>query len=75
MSSVALKVRSGRVWNAEKVLKEAERDLVGESMLGMLQPGNRAAVGFGDWKRPWEREGPQWRNDAPGAPATPGGAV
>ena len=48
--SVAPKVRSGRVWNAEKVLEEAERDLVCESMLGMVQPGNRAGIGFGDRK-------------------------
>ena len=62
--SVAPKVRSGRVWNAEKVLEEAERDLVCESMLGMVQPGNRAGIGFGDWKRPWEKMGPSERNKA-----------
>ena len=52
MSSVALKVRSGRVWNAEKVLDDAKRDLVCESMLGMVQPGSRAGIGFGEWERP-----------------------
>ena len=53
--SVAPKVRSGRVWNAEEVLENAERDLVCESMLGMVQPGKRAGIGFGEWKKPWEK--------------------
>ena len=52
------------MWNAEKVLDDAERDLVCESMLGMVQPGNRAGIGFGDWKRPWEKMGPRERNKA-----------
>ena len=53
--AVAPKVRSGRAWNAEEVLEEAERDLVCESMLGMVQPGKRAGIGFGEWKKPWEK--------------------
>lgn len=53
--SVAPKVRSGRVWEAGKVLEGAERDLMCESMLGMVQPAKRAGIGFGDWKKPWEK--------------------
>ena len=30
----------------------------------MVQPGNRAGIGFGDWKRPWEKMGPRERNKA-----------
>ena len=30
-------------------------DLVCESMLGMVQPGKRAGIGFGEWKKPWEK--------------------
>ena len=43
--------------------------------------GNGAGIGFGDSLKPWEimglpeRNKAQWRNDAPGAPAMPGGAV
>ena len=36
-------------------MEEAERDLVCESMLGMVQPGKRAGIGFGEWKKPWEK--------------------
>ena len=53
--AVAPKVRSGRAWNAEEVLEGAERDLVCESMLGMVQPGKRAGIGFREWKKPWEK--------------------
>ena len=46
----ALKVRSGRAWNAEEVLGEAERYLVCELMLGMAQSGKRAGIGLGNGK-------------------------
>ena len=45
------------MWNAEKVLDDAERDLVCESMLGMVQPGSRAGIGFGrDLEKRWDLE-------------------
>ena len=53
--AVAPKVRSGRAWEAGKELEAAERDLVCESMLGMVHPAKRAGIGFGDWKKPWEK--------------------
>jgi hypothetical protein len=31
------------------------RDLVCESMLGMVQPAKRVRIGFEEWKKPWEK--------------------
>ncbi|XP_063688236.1 uncharacterized protein LOC134821425 [Bolinopsis microptera] len=53
--AVQPQVRSGRVWKADAQLHEAERDLVCESVRGMVQPLSRAGIGFGDWKKPWEK--------------------
>ena len=36
-------------------MEEAERDLVCESLFGMVQVGKRAGIGFGEWKKPWEK--------------------
>ncbi|KAL5251266.1 hypothetical protein ACHWQZ_G016834 [Mnemiopsis leidyi] len=55
IKAVQPQVRSGRVWKPETELKEAERDLVCESVRGMVQPHVRAGIGFGDWKKPWEK--------------------
>ena len=48
-------VRSGQVWNAESTLRDAERDLVCEAVRGMIPPHARAGIGFGEWRKPWER--------------------
>ena len=67
-SSVAPKLRSGRVWNAEEV--EADSDLVCESMLEMLQLGHREGICFGDWNKPWEK---MWPSDEKKAAIEPVG--
>ena len=64
ISAVAPKVRSGRAWEAEKELEAAERDLVCESMMGMVQPAKRAGIGFGEWKKPWEKMSQRERKKA-----------
>ena len=48
-------VASGRKWKPEVELKAAVRDLECEAMRGMVQPQSRAGIGFGEWKKPWER--------------------
>jgi len=53
--SVRPQVRSGRAWKPAKELEEAERDLICESMRGMVQPYSKAGIGYGDWKKPWEK--------------------
>ena len=53
--AICPKVRSGQVWNAEESLTNAERDLACEAMRGMVQPRFRAGIGFGEWKKPWEK--------------------
>ena len=55
IKAVQPQVRSGRVWKPETELEEARRDLVCESVRGMVQPQKRVGIGFGDWKKPWER--------------------
>ncbi|XP_063694224.1 uncharacterized protein LOC134825946 [Bolinopsis microptera] len=55
IKAVQPQVRSGRVWRPETELEEARRDLVCESVRGMVQPQKRVGIGFGDWKKPWER--------------------
>ena len=62
--AVAPKVRSGRVWDASEELEGAERDLVCESMLGMVQPAKRAGIGFGEWRKPWEKMNQRERQQA-----------
>ena len=54
IKSIKPQVRSGRSWKPEKELLDAERDLVCESVRGMVQPHLRAGIGFGEWKRPWD---------------------
>ena len=50
-------VRSGRVWKPETELEEARRDLVCESVRGMVQPQKRVGIGFGDWKKTLGEDG------------------
>ena len=53
--AICPKVRSGQVWKAEDALTNAERDLECEAVRGMVQPHLRAGIGFGEWKKPWEK--------------------
>ena len=48
-------VKSGSKWKVDKELEAAERDLVCESVRGMVQPRFRAGIGFGQWNKPWEK--------------------
>ena len=48
-------VKSGSKWKVEKELDAAERDLVCESVRGMVQPRFRAGIRFGQWNKPWEK--------------------
>ena len=64
VKSIEPKVRSGRVWTADKALGDAKRDLECEALRGMTQPHFRAGIGFGDWAKPWERMSDKERNDA-----------
>ena len=64
VKSIEPKVRSGRVWTADKALDNAKRDLECEALRGMIQPHFRAGIGFGDWAKPWERMSDKERNEA-----------
>jgi len=49
------KVVAGRKWKPEEELRAAERDLECEATRGMIQPQLRAGIGFGEWKKPWDK--------------------
>ncbi|XP_063695334.1 uncharacterized protein LOC134826767 [Bolinopsis microptera] len=57
IKAVQPQVRSGRVWRPETELEEARRDLVCESVRGMVQPQKRVGIGFGDWKKTLGEDG------------------
>ena len=48
-------VAAGRKLKPAEELHAAERDLECEAARGMIQPHHRAGIGFGEWKKPWER--------------------
>ena len=48
-------VRSGRKWKATEELEEAASDVRCEVVRGMIPPHPRAGIGFGEWRRPWEK--------------------
>eukprot|EP00116_Pleurobrachia_bachei_P000802 sb/3461064/ len=48
-------VRSGRKWRAGEELEEAGSDVRCDAVRGMIPPYPRAGIGFGEWRKPWEK--------------------
>ena len=55
-------VAAGRKWKPNDELRAAERDLECEATRGMIQPHFRAGIGFGEWKKPWEKMSSKEKN-------------